>query len=151
MKKSGKRWWLRNSHVLNGFVEHIQGLWLRGERPTVQFLEADRTSNQNSMIYALYGEIARQVEDKTVQDVRNECKLFYGVPIMRASDPEFRAMWDEALLGDKAPHEKELDLMTYMDITSKFTKKMASEYLDTIIIEYGKRGFALADPRMENE
>ena len=40
--------------------------------------------------------------------------------------------------------EEKLLLMTYMDITSKFNKAQATEYIDTILSEYGKQGYALA-------
>jgi hypothetical protein len=47
-------------------------------------------------------------------------------------------------------YEDKILLMTYMDITSLFNKEQATEYLDTIISEYTRQGFRLADPRQEN-
>ena len=41
-------------------------------------------------------------------------------------------------------YEAKIMLMTYMDITSKFNKAQATEYIDTILSEYGKQGYALA-------
>jgi hypothetical protein len=60
-------------------------------------------------------------------------------------------MWDEELLGDKATYENKRIIVDHMDITSRFTKEQASEYIDTIIATYTAQGYALADPRQDNE
>ena len=148
MKPNGQRWHLHDKHQLNAFVEWIQGQWAAGKKPTVQMLKHDRTTHQNSMFYAMYGAIATQAEDKSTLDVRRECKLHYGIPILRASDPAFCKWYDNSIKG--LTYEDKLLLMTYMDVTSLFTKEQATEYLDTIISEYTKMGYALADPRQDD-
>ena len=145
MKPTGQRWHVRNEHELNALNEWIRMQWENKVYPTMQMMKQDSTGAQNTMIFALYGDQARQLEDKSVLDVRRECKLHYGVPILSAADPTFCEWYDHSIKG--LSYEDKLILMTYMDITSLFTKEQASEYIDTIIAEYSRQGFALADPR----
>ena len=149
MRPTGRRWKLdkNNEHQLNGLIESIRREWSTGKSVVLQFMDGQRSSNQNSMIYALYGDIARQSDDLSVNDVKTMCKLHYGVPILRAHDESFRLMWDSHFLGDLISYEKKIELMVYLDVTSKFTKKQATEYIETILREYSKRGLLLLDPR----
>ena len=145
MKPTGQRWRLKDEHQLNALNEWVRAQWENRVYPTLQMMKQDRTHAQNTMIFALYGDIARQSEDKSVLDVRRECKLHYGVPILRASDPVFCEWYDKSIKG--LNYEDKLLLMTYMDITSLFTVEQGTEYINTILQEYGKKGFSLVDPR----
>ena len=146
MKPTGQRYHLHDRFQLKNFLGVIEQYWLEGKKPTVQFLGEGRTTDQNTMIYALYQDIADQSEDKTLLDVRCECKLIYGVGIRKASDPEFAKWYDENM--KKYDYETKLKLITHIDITSHFTKKQATDYITTIVQEYTKNGYRLADPRM---
>jgi DNA-binding transcriptional regulator YhcF (GntR family) len=145
MRKSGNRWWLKNEHQLNAFCEWIRGEWEKGKQPTMQELAQERSTNQNTMMHALYRDIASQTEDQSLVEVKRICKLHYGVAIKKASDREWAEFYDRAI--KPLAYEDKLEVIGAMSITSDFTKKMATEYLDTIISEYTKKGFALADPR----
>ena len=146
MKPTGQRWHLHDQHQLNGFTEWINGQWEAGRKPTVQVMGADRTSNQNAMINALYGDIARQAQDQSVLDVRRHCKLHYGIGILKGANSNFSIWYDSAIKG--LNYEDKLLLMTYMEVTSLFNKAQATEYIDTIIREYQKQGFNLAQPEI---
>ena len=144
-KPTGQRWKLFNDNQLTGFDEHIRNLWLNDERPTVMFLGDDRTSTQNTMMFALYGDIARQSQDKSVQDVRRECKLTIGIPILRAASASF-SDWYDAGIKKSLDYENKLLLMDHFDVTSDFTVAQATEYIQTILENYTKQGFQLDDP-----
>ena len=141
MKVTGQRWHLRNRHELNAFIEWLEGQWAEKRYPTVQMMKADRTNNQNAMIHALYGDIARQSEDLSVLDVKCMCKLHYGIPILRAASAEYCEWYDRGLKN--LSYEDKLKLMVYYDVTSLFTKEQCTEYLDTIIKEYSSKGYVL--------
>jgi hypothetical protein len=140
----GQRWVVRDKFQRNALMEWIDKQLEMGNTPTFEIRQQERTLNQNAMINQLYGQIAAQCEDKSTLDVRRECKLHYGVGILKASDPDFCEWYDNAIKG--LDYEEKIFLMTYMDITSLFNKKQATEYIDTILAEYGRREFALADP-----
>ena len=142
MKPTGARWHVHNQHQLTAFTEWVIKQWDDGKKPTLQLMNADRSNNQNAFINTLYGDISRQSKDNSVLDVRRQCKLVYGVGILKAADPEF-AVWYDANVKAMT-YEAKIMLMTYMDITSKFNKAQATEYIDTIIKEYTQQGYALA-------
>ena len=104
---------------------------------------AHRTTPQNRLVFQWYGDIAKQLGDRTVVDVRRECKLTIGVPIMRAVDG-FRDMYDRLikpmLYADK------LEMMEWVPVTSLMTTSQLTEYLDTISVVYSAQGVRLTDP-----
>jgi len=113
----------------------------------VQVLGPKRSLDQNAISHALYTQIAGQLEDQTVQEVRAECKLRYGVPILRAGSEEFRAQYDKVI----KPHDYEtkLAIMEWLPVTSLMSKEQFSEYLDTVIREYTKQGVSILMPGEE--
>ncbi len=79
-------------------------------------------------------------------EVTRRCKLHYGIPILRAADPEFCEFYDDAV-KDRLEYADKLLLMDHMGVTSEFTRKQASEYIDSIIADYAYHGHQIADPR----
>ena len=134
-----QRWWLKrnNDHQLNAFTEHVKLEWTAGRDVCVQFVDADRTDNQNRMIYGMYADIAKAT-DQLPKDVERYCKLHFGVPIRRSVDTEF-CDWYDAQIKTTFDYAAKLLLMDHIDITSRFTKKQATTYIDTILQEYGPK------------
>ena len=113
----------------------------------VQVLGEKRSLDQNALSHALYTQIASQLEDQTVQEIRAECKLRYGVPILRAASDDFRAQYDKVI----RPHDYEtkLAIMEWLPVTSLMDRAQFSEYLDTVIREYSKQGVSIVMPGEE--
>lgn len=143
----GKRHHLNTQHEINHFLEDIAQLHAEGKRVCVEYVEADRTPSQNNMIYHLYRQIAEQKRNDgwSFDDVRNYCKLHFGIPILRSNDPDFCQQYDEKVKG--LDYETKLFIISHMDVTSDFTVAEASEYIDTIIDSFQRQGCYLADPR----
>ena len=80
---------------------------LSGRRPVFELVPEKRSLSQNDMIHGLYGELAAQIEDQSIVDITRECKLRYGVPILRAEDPSFRKLYDSAI-KDHLTYEQKL-------------------------------------------
>jgi hypothetical protein len=110
----------------------------------VQVVGEKRSLDQNALAFALYTEIAGQVGDQSVNEIRAECKLRYGVPILRAASEDFRARYDKVI----KPHDYEtkLALMDWLPVTSLMDKAQFTEYLDTVIREHSKQGIAIVMP-----
>lgn len=119
---------------------------LSGGRPVFELVPQKRSLSQNDMIHALYGDISKQIEDQSIVDITRECKLRYGVPILRAEDPSFRKLYDSAI-KDHLTYEQKLQAMDILPVTSRMDKEQCSTYITQIISEYSKQGYALADPR----
>ncbi|MEM9151373.1 MAG: hypothetical protein AAGB19_13075 [Cyanobacteria bacterium P01_F01_bin.3] len=108
----------------------------------VKKYEDPRSLDQNSLINAMYGQIAKQMDGEGVVDVRRRCKLQYGVPIMRAYSDEFRERYDLVI----KPHTYEVKLLLMDDfkVTSKMKKPQATEYIDTVMREHPRVRFQVA-------
>jgi len=120
---------------------------LSGKPFVVQVVGPKRSRDQNAISHALYAQIAAQLEDQTAQEVRAECKLRYGVPILRAGSEEFRAQYDKVI----KPHDYEtkLAIMEWLPVTSLMSKEQFSEYLDCVIREFSKQGVSIIMPGEE--
>lgn len=124
---------VRQAFKANGFVEvDIRS----GKR---------RSDDQNSISHAWYEQIARELREQSAHEVKRECKLLFGVPILRAEEPDFREQYD-ALVKDRFSYEEKLALMDWMPVTSLMTTDQLSRYLEAMQAGYGKRGVVLEFP-----
>lgn len=114
----------------------------------VQVVGPKRSLDQNTISHAIYAQIAAQLEDQTVQEVRAECKLRFGIPILRAGNTEFKRMYDKAIRAT-LDYEEKLAAMEFLPVTSLMDKAQFSEYLTTVIREYSKQGVSILMPGEE--
>lgn len=99
--------------------------------------DKDRSLQQNALAFAWYGQIADELRENTTEGVHAECKLRYGVPILRAEDADFRAMYDAAIKG--IDYETKLKVMAYLPVTRIMTTGQLSQYLEAIREAYDGR------------
>lgn len=104
-----------------------------------------RTLDQNALSHAWYNEIAIQIAD-TPENVKCECKLRFGVPILRAEDPDFREMYDNSILRNLT-YEQKLKAMRFIPVTSNMTKPQLSRYLEHIQQSYAQQGVIVEFPQ----
>jgi hypothetical protein len=138
-------WNLGTVQGRENFNAVITQMVLAGEDTYVKIMQGKRTVSQNAMIYSLYQQAGAQSEDQSIVDVRRMCKLHYGIPILRANDPEFCDFYDR-LIKHSFTTEDKLLLMDHLEVTSKFNKEMGTEYIDTVIREYSQQGFCMIHP-----
>jgi len=93
-----------------------------------------RSLDQNALKEVWYKEISERREDMSINDVRRECKLLYGVPILRRDSDMDNWLFQQTL--DKLDHERKLKVMDSFDITSKMSTPQMKEYLNEINLEY---------------
>ena len=110
---------------------------------------AKRTNPQNNTIHMWYGEVAKRLDDMDSLDVRAQCKLTFGVPILRRDNEAFRADYDEDFRP--LPYETKLRLFRLLDpaITSLMTTKQLAEYQDAMMQHYSQAGIYLTDPSLK--
>lgn len=122
----------------------IAEMRLAGQRMTVTVQwGAKRSVPQNSLVYALYGTIARQLDGESVTDIRRECKLDFGCPILRADNAEFREIYD-AIIAPLDDREMQLRTMDWFQVTSRMNKAQCTAFINEVIREYTARGLWLA-------
>ena len=105
---------------------------------------ASRSGRQNRLLYLWYSDISRHMGDQTPQQVRAECKLTLGVPILRHSDEAFRAFYDGGLRG--LSYEAKIAAMEFVPVSSYMTTPQMTEYLNAIDRKYSPMGVRLTDP-----
>ena len=107
---------------------------------------ADRSLDQNKLMWKWNTEIAKHLGDRTPQEVHDTEKVETGIPIMRADDMEFDAAYREGLA--RLPYHIRFELIRKMSVTSAFTVKQMSQYLDTMERKWRQRGVKLTDPAL---
>ena len=106
-----------------------------------------RTSEQNRTAFMWYSEIAEQMGDRTPTEVRGECKLRFGVPIMREASESFREAYDRVV--KPLSYEQKLALMVEpfdLPVTRIMHTPQLTRYLDEIHREYSAQGVVLTIP-----
>lgn len=106
-----------------------------------------RTLKQNRLQREWLNEISRQLGDRTPEEVRGECKLTIGVPILRAENPDFRAHYDRVVRP--LPYETKLALMMEpfdFPVTRLMTTAQHAKYLDEVQRHFAEQGVVLTEP-----
>lgn len=109
--------------------------WLK-----VSISSGKRSLDANALSHVFYKEIGEHT-GQTPEEARCECKLRYGVPILREDD---KASAFFSHIGfDDWRYEKQLAAMKYLEVTRLFDPEQMRRYLDTMQREYAKHGLVL--------
>jgi hypothetical protein len=106
-----------------------------------------RTADQNRLNRLWCSEVAEQTGDRTPEEVRGEAKLTFGVPILRAENPEFREKYDATIRP--LPYETKLALMMEpfdFGVTRLMNVSQQVRYLDAMHRHYSTMGLELTQP-----
>ena len=141
----GIRWALDNDFKLKNFTAHVRRLLAAGKKPIFEEVAEKRSHDQNSISHAWYGEVSRAKGDQSPLDIKCECKLVIGVPILRAEDDAFREFYDKAIRHTLS-YEEKLRAMAFIPVTSLMSKKQLSQYLDAMQIHWQRQEIFLAFP-----
>jgi len=104
----------------------------------------DRSLSQNDISHVWYAQISRELKEDSAMGVKCECKLRFGVPILRADDPDFREIYDAGI--KRLDYQQKLKAMEYIPVTSIMTKRQLSEYLVQMQNHYALRHVVLEFP-----
>lgn len=105
------------------------------EHHYVQASMSDRRSkDQNALIYQWYKDIANYREDVTAVHVRRECKINYGLPILKR-DPQ-QAWLINNTLDRIADYGKKLMASDLFQVTSIMSTSQLMEYLKCMEDDY---------------
>lgn len=130
---------------------HVDALaiLLRGRKfpLTVSWAQgAPRSSAQNRLAQRWFTDIATQLGDQTHEDVRAECKLTIGVPILRAENEAFCASYDRTM--KHLPYEAKLEAVKAFDlpVTRLMSAKQMTAFMDEMKRRWTAQGIRLTDP-----
>ena len=107
---------------------------------------APRSTAQNRLAQRWFTDIATQLGDQTHEDVRAECKLRFGVPILRAENEVFRLSYDRVIKA--LPYEEKLAAIKAFDlpVTRLMTVKQMTAFMDEMQPHWSGQGVRLTDP-----
>lgn len=107
---------------------------------------AARSDAQNRLAQRWFTDIALQLGDQTHEDVRAECKLTIGVPILRAENETFRLSYDRTM--KHLPHEEKLAAIKAFDlpVTRLMTVRQMTAFMDEMQRHWTAQGVRLTDP-----
>lgn len=106
-------------------------------------LKGKRSLPQNSLAEVWYNAIDKQI-GYPVGKTKCECKLFFGVPILRAEDEKFGQQYD-ALIKYRFTQEEKLELMRWFPVTSLMSPKQMTRYMDSVAHYYAEQYHIVLD------
>lgn len=115
--------------------EKLTYFWL--EHKYVQVTANDKRSlDQNAAIRVCYDQIHKYRGDMEYIEIERQCKLDYGVPILRRECIIFNDIFKS--LEKRYNYEQLLKIMDKFKITSddSFSSKMATEMIDIMMKDY---------------
>ena len=92
----------------------------------------------NQLSHVWYQQVARELREQTALQVKAECKLHYGVPIMRAECEIFREAYDNKIKHNFT-YEQKLILLESFPVTSLMTNPQTKQYLEAMQAAYAGR------------
>lgn len=148
MSKQRPRFDLSHPKGKESLLAHAEKELAAGHSAVYQQVGDPRSIDQNSLSFALYTQIAAQSEDRSISEIRSQCKLDYGVPLQCAADLDYYEVWVQSI--GMLDYERQLIAVREFPVTSKMSKATFSQYVDEIIRVYTQQGLALADPRLQD-
>ena len=137
-------WAIRTEQDRNNVIKVIQARHM----PCTVIINkgAPRTIEQNKLQRKWLLE-AQEQGDQTAEEYRGYCKLWFGVPILRNENEEFRKSYDKIITPLLYPMKLEM-MMVPLDfsVTRKMTTKQKSQYLDQMYEFFTAQGFELTQP-----
>jgi len=102
-----------------------------------------RSTAMNRLIYKLYQRIGKTLYGGDESHARNECKLRIGCRILYRDRKEFAATFDKCIRPMN--QENRLNAMNLISVSSIMKVKQGTEYIKTIMTEYGAQGVYFLD------
>lgn len=93
-----------------------------------------RSLAMNALSWAWYQQISIERGEYTPKEVHAECKVRFGVPIMRRDCEEFQRQYDQHI--KPLPWEPKLHFVGMLPITSEMTTAQMKEYLEEMKAHY---------------
>ena len=111
--------------VTEGFKEH--------KFLAVKIQKATRSQIQNNWVNKFYSMVSRQ-QGNPRDELENECKYKYGLPILLRDDPEMASMW-RTMLANLTKKQRRL-AMKGVKMTSQFDPAECGEYIEQLILNF---------------
>lgn len=136
---------INSATALQNMIGNLRQLWRQHHFLRVSIRTGkDRSLDANAITHVWYGQIARELGDTTAAAVHAECKLRFGVPILRAEDAEFCEQYDRLFKG-RFTYAEKLEIMERFDfpVTRLMTTDQMNRYRDAMQQAYAGQAIVL--------
>lgn len=114
---------------------------------TVSWVQgASKTDAQNKLAQRWFTDIARQLGDTTHEDVRADCKVTFGVPILCAENDAFQQSWAETFAPLSYEGVRKAVKNLDVPVTRLMTLKQMTAFMDAMQAHWSGMGLYLTDP-----
>jgi hypothetical protein len=137
-------WVIKNEQDRNVLLSAISK---RGLPFTAVLKKGEPRSPEQNRLQRMWMLEAEEQGDMTAEEYRAYCKLHFGVPILRAEDDDFKAVYDQVIRP--LPYDAKLKLMQVpidLPVTSRMTTGQKTRYLDQVRQFFEEQGFRLTQP-----
>jgi hypothetical protein len=115
---------------------------------TVDWVQgADRTGQQNRLMWKWAQEASEQRGDVTPDEVQREWKLNHGIPILCEDSEDYRRFCTATL--KHLTYQGRVAAMRYVPVTSEMKVKQMVRFMDTVERECVENGIQLTQPDPE--
>jgi hypothetical protein len=112
---------------------------------TVEWTQgADRSSQQNKLMWLWASEVEQQRQQETSDEVQRRWKLDHGIPILCESSEEYRSFCRLTL--KRLTREQRIEAMRFTPVTSEMNVRQMVRFLDTVERECIEQGIVLTAP-----
>jgi hypothetical protein len=108
---------------------------------------ADRSSQQNKLMWLWASEVEQQTQQETADEVQRRWKLDVGIPILCESSEDYRQFCTLTL--KRLTYPQRLEAMKYTPVTSEMNVRQMVRFMDTVQRECAEQGIKLTDPEPE--
>ena len=129
---------INSSELLAKAKASISELWREHQYLRMSLTTGrDRSKDQNALLHAWLSQISRETGEDTPAGIKAFVKLHFGVPILRAENANFQAMYDANI--KPLNYRQKLAIIEYIPVTSIMTVKQCARLLDDIQKHYAAR------------
>ena len=127
--------------------ERVDELARNDPTARLHIVGSTRSNEQNKLAFEIYNRAHkhRGKENIDFEELRAECKLYCGVPILRRDDEDFRESYDRVF--KHMPYEDKVKYFVafQMPITSLMNPKQMTEFISNLFKKFNDEGVHLAD------
>lgn len=115
---------------------------------TVEWTQgADRSAQQNKLMWKWAGEVEEQLQQETADEVQRRWKLDHGIPILCEASEQYRSFCRLTL--KRLTYEQRKEAMRFVPVTSEMNVKQMVRFLDAVERECLEQGVVLTQPEQE--
>ena len=108
---------------------------------------ADRTAQQNKLMWLWASEVEQQMQQETADEVQRRWKLDIGIPILCETSEEYRSFCTLTL--KRLTYEQRKEAMKFTPVTSEMNVRQMVKFMDTVQRDCAEQGIKLTDPEPE--